>query len=173
MSTIRESRCMGGDLYPSAVISILMNAILPFLLIAYVHIAPNNLVKTQSLSSFLVLIFVSFLLPCMLAHLMRKSNPVWSVNLRSSWSWLGDVSRLIGVSFLLGHRLVRLFLCLSRWTCTHTHTLQVPDESLHEHFSNLISMKQQEQNNTGDVRDFNHFSFFMFMLCPSVMSLKL
>ena len=107
MSTIRESRCMGGDLYPSAVISTLMNGILPLMLIAYVHIISSTTTLVNIRSSFLVLLFVGFLCPCIAAHFMRKSNPIWSVNIRSNWSWLGDVSRLVVVSFLLGHRLVR------------------------------------------------------------------
>jgi len=110
ISTIRESRCMGGDLYPSAVLSILLNTILPLLLIAYLQICPDTLVDTERLNSFLVILFVAFLLPCIMANLIRKANPVWSVHLRSNWNWLGEVSRLIGVSFLLGHRLVRLML---------------------------------------------------------------
>ena len=46
---------------------------------------------------------------------------------------------------------VLLLFCCSILKETYTQTLQVPDESLHEQFSNLISLKQQEQNNTGDV----------------------
>lgn len=111
MTNIAHSLEIGGNLYPSASIPVVMCVALSILMCLLLVVLPSaesdddddatyRVVNMSEIYRFVGVLVLGMLLPCALTQWWRKVRPVQSVNFRDRYRPLGVACELLGIFFL-------------------------------------------------------------------------
>jgi len=106
MNTTSLSVWMGGDLYPSAAVSLVLSIFVPPLIVLFVYLTPgqSRLIEVEKLDFFYYLLVGGFLVPSFVAQILRTYSPVGSKKHGNRWQLLGVTSYILTV-FMTGYKL--------------------------------------------------------------------
>jgi len=103
MNTTSLSVWMGGDLYPSAAISMFLSIFVPPMIVLLVYLTPgeSRLIEVDKLDFFYFLLVGGFLVPTFFAQILRMYSPVGSKKHGNRWQLFG-VASYIATVFMTG-----------------------------------------------------------------------
>lgn len=103
MNTTSLSVWMGGDLYPSAAISMFLSIFVPPMIVLLVYLTPgeSRLIEVDKLDFFYFLLVGGFLVPTFFAQILRTYSPVGSKKHGNRWQLFG-VASYIATVFMTG-----------------------------------------------------------------------